>query len=72
MPSTKDQGKDVAPLIELNEVIFGRTEGAVVDEAAFRQATGLTPPQVSDLLQAKLLMPPEDGSFNQDDIVDKQ
>jgi DNA-binding transcriptional MerR regulator len=64
----RDEGKETASLIELNRVVFGASEGAPLDEEAFRKATGLTAPQASDLLAARLLMPLEKGAFKQDDV----
>ncbi len=64
----RDEGKETNALIELNRVVFGTPVGEVLDEEAFRKATGLTSPQVSELLEARLLMPLEKGSFRQDDI----
>jgi DNA-binding transcriptional MerR regulator len=67
--SLRDQGRDIAPFVELNEAVFGKAGGPALDEAAFRQATGLTQPQVSALLSARLLMPLEEGSFNREDVA---
>ncbi|MGD0488560.1 MAG: MerR family transcriptional regulator [Syntrophorhabdales bacterium] len=66
--SLRDEGKDTNSLIELNTVVFGTSDGAALHEEAFRSATGLTSPQVSELLEAHLLMPLEKGAFRQDDI----
>ena len=64
----RDEGKDITSLMELNRAVFGMPEGAALDEGAFRQATGLTAPQVSELLEAHLLMPLEEGAFRQEDV----
>ena len=64
----RDEGRDTTSLMELNTAVFGTSEGAALDEEAFRHATGLTGPQVSELLEAHLLMPLEKGSFRQDDV----
>ncbi len=66
--SLRDEGKDTTALMELNRVVFGTPVGDALDEEAFRNATGLTSPQVSELLEAHLLMPLEKGSFRQDDV----
>ncbi len=63
-----DRGEEVAPFVELDAVIFGAPGGREIDEAAFREATGLTHGQVSELLAAGLLLPLEEGSYRQDDI----
>jgi DNA-binding transcriptional MerR regulator len=67
--ASKDQGKDPTSLLELNALVFGTSEGETFDDAALRQATGLTRRQVSELLKAHLLMPLEKGIFRGDDIV---
>jgi DNA-binding transcriptional MerR regulator len=66
--SLRDEGKDTTSLIELNTAVFGTSDGAALDEEAFRSATGLTAPQVSELLEARLLMPLEEGAFREDDV----
>jgi DNA-binding transcriptional MerR regulator len=64
---SRDQGEDTTSLIELNAAVFGAAE-TPLDEKAFRNATGLTPLQLSELLKAKLLIPLEKGAFRQDDL----
>jgi DNA-binding transcriptional MerR regulator len=65
---SRDEGKDVTSLVELNAVVFGASEGEAIDEEAFRKATGLTTEQVAELLETHLLLPLEPGLFNRDDI----
>ena len=65
---SRDEGKDPAALMELHAVVFGAHEGAALDEKAFRLATGLTPREVVELLEAHLLMPLEQGVFRQEDV----
>jgi DNA-binding transcriptional MerR regulator len=64
----KDQGKDTASLIELSETIFGNVDGAPLDEAAFRGATGLSPKQIAALTESGLLLPLEEGRYNEQDV----
>ncbi len=64
----RDEGKDTASLMDLNAAVFGGSDGAALDEGEFRKATGLNPAQVSELMDARLLMPLEKGVFRQDDI----
>lgn len=64
----KDQGKDPLPFIELSETIFGDTDGASLDEAAFREATGLGSKQVKALIKSGLLLPLEKGRYNEQDV----
>jgi DNA-binding transcriptional MerR regulator len=63
-----DRGEDVAPFVELDAVVFGAPSGREMDEAAFREATGLKPEQVSELLAEGLLLPLDEGSYRQDDV----
>ena len=65
---SRDEGKDPASLTELHAVIFGAHVGEAFDEEAFRLATGLTPSQVVELMEANLLMPLEQGVFRQEDV----
>lgn len=67
--SYRDQGKDVAPLIELSGAIFGNVEGPALNEAQFCRATGLTPKQVKELIENGLLLPIEKNNFNQQDVT---
>jgi DNA-binding transcriptional MerR regulator len=64
----KDQGKDTLPFLELSETIFGDADGAPLDEAAFREATGLTSKQVKTLIESGLLLPLEKGRYNEQDV----
>ena len=63
-----DRGEDVAPFVELDEVVFGVPTGREMDEAAFRGATGLDSEQISELLAEGLLLPLKEGVYRQDDI----
>jgi DNA-binding transcriptional MerR regulator len=65
----KDEGKDVAPLLELSETIFGSAEGGSLDEAAFHDATGLSSTQVRALTKSGLLLPLEKGRYNEQDVA---
>jgi DNA-binding transcriptional MerR regulator len=67
--SCRDQGKDVAPLIELSGTIFGGVDGPTLNEAEFCRATGLTPEQIKELIKNKLLLPLEKNTFNQQDVT---
>ncbi|MBF0510516.1 MAG: hypothetical protein HQK57_16550, partial [Deltaproteobacteria bacterium] len=64
----QDQGRDVTPLLELSQVIFGQMEGPVLDEAALCRATGLSPDQLTGLIRTNLILPLEPGCYNQDDV----
>lgn len=67
--SYRDEGKDVAPLIELSGTIFGGVDGPTMNEVEFCRATGLTPGQVNELIQNGLLIPLEKNNFNQQDVT---
>lgn len=65
----KDQGKDAVPLIELSETIFGSADGTPLNEAAFRDATGLSSKQIKALIESALLLPLEKGRYNEQDAA---
>lgn len=65
----KDEGIDVAPLLELNETVFMGNKGPCLDESAFFDAAGLTPGQVKALMDHGLLLPLEKGFFNEQDVT---
>jgi DNA-binding transcriptional MerR regulator len=67
--SQKDQGKDVASLMELNEAVFENGGGPSLDEEAFYAATGLNPGQVKELMDNGLLLPLEKNRFNRQDVA---
>jgi DNA-binding transcriptional MerR regulator len=68
MLAAMDEGEDITPFVELDAVIFGTTEGREMDLRDFQEATGLTTEQVSELLEANLLLPLKEGWFKQEDI----
>jgi DNA-binding transcriptional MerR regulator len=65
----KDEGKDTASMVELGEMIFGSAEGVLLDEAAFCDASGLSPEQVAALTGGGLLLPLEEGRYNEQDVA---
>lgn len=66
--ASRDQGRDIGPLVELDAVIFGQRRAPELDRRAFERATGLTDEQVEDLLAAHLLLPLKEGRFGQEDV----
>ncbi|MBF0509602.1 MAG: MerR family transcriptional regulator [Deltaproteobacteria bacterium] len=64
----QDQGRDVTPLLELSQVIFGPMEGPVLDEDALCRTTGLSPDQLTGLIRDNLILPLEPDRYNQDDV----
>ena len=65
----KDEGIDVAPLLELNETVFMSGKGRCLDKGAFCDTTGLTPAQVKALMDNGLLLPLEKGRFDEQDMT---
>ena len=65
----QDQGKDSVPLIELSETIFGSADGTPLNEAAFRDATGLSSKQIQALSERGLLLPLEKGRYSEQDVA---
>jgi hypothetical protein len=64
-----DQGLDVAPLVELQAVLFGRQGIRGLTPAGFSRKTGLSEDQVADLCRRRLLIPLEDGHFDAQDLA---
>jgi DNA-binding transcriptional MerR regulator len=65
----KDQGQDVNHLLELNAEIFGEEKGPLMDLEAFCQASGLSPETAQELEQAQLLLPLQQGMYDQEDLA---
>lgn len=65
---SKDQGKDIAPLVDLSRVIFAGDDTPSMDEKTFCSATGLNRKQVRELMDNGLLLPIEKSLFNQSDV----
>jgi DNA-binding transcriptional MerR regulator len=65
----RDQGRDLTPLIELDEIVFDSGEPHSLDEAAFCTATGLTATQVKELVKNDLLLPLSKGIFKSHDVA---
>lgn len=62
-----DKGRDVAPLLELQSLLFGSAMEKMNQEA-FCRATGLTREELDRLCGENLLLPVEPGSFDEQDI----
>jgi DNA-binding transcriptional MerR regulator len=65
----QDEGTDALPLIELSKTIFGNAGGAPLDEAAFRDTTGLSSRQIGSLIKNGLLLPLEKGRYCEQDVA---
>lgn len=65
----RDKGREVAPLIELKEIVFGKGDRVRLDLPAFCKATGLSREAVETCLDARLLRPREKGCFEPEDVA---
>ena len=65
----RDKGREVTPLIELKEVVFGQNDSKDLDTVAFCQATGLSPKEVEEFLAEGLLIPKKEGGFDSEDVA---
>lgn len=63
-----DQGRDIAPLLELQSMLFGSAVEKM-DKKSFCEATGLTGPQVTALCGLQLVAPLEENAFDDQDLA---
>ena len=63
-----DNGRDIAPLLELQSTVFGGS-AEKTDRASFIAASGLTSEQLEQLGGLGLLLPLEDGLFDDQDLA---
>jgi DNA-binding transcriptional MerR regulator len=64
-----DRGAEFGVYLELNEEVFGPGgPRRLLDAEAFRRETGLSDAQMEELLQARLLLPLEEGRFDEEDV----
>jgi DNA-binding transcriptional MerR regulator len=63
-----DQGRDIAPLLELQSMLFG-SAGETLDRDRFCKATGLTGSQVAALCRLELISPLEKNGFDDQDLA---
>jgi len=64
-----DRGKDVNALLDLQTLLFDRGNDKRLDDQDLADATGLSAGQVETLVAARLLVPLEDGCFDQEDVA---
>ena len=65
-----EQGRDLAPLLELNAAIFGRRDDQeLLDKQSFSRATGLGSQEMDQLMAAGLLQPLIIDRFDQEDVA---
>ncbi|MBU2513454.1 MerR family transcriptional regulator [bacterium] len=65
----KDSGKEIAPLIEMHDTIYGRGDSVKIDKETFCKQTGLNARQVKEAKKAKLLIPLQEDSFDSEDLA---
>ncbi len=65
----RDKGREVTPLIELKEIVFGKSGSERMDTKAFCRATGLSPEDVDKFIAAGSLMPEKKGRFDTEDVA---
>lgn len=65
----RDKGREVTPLIEMKEILFGQSGPERLDKKAFCRVTGLSPKEVNKYLAKDLLIPKEKGCFDQEDVA---
>jgi len=63
-----DKGQDIAPLLELQSMLFGAA-GKILDRKKFCKATGLSDFQVSALCRLRLLVPLGQDGFDDQDLA---
>ncbi len=64
-----DQGQDITSLVELSQEIFGREQEAKLNTEQFLAAAGMEPDHLQQLLEAELLLPLEEGLYDQQDLA---
>ena len=65
----QDKGREVTPLIELKEVLFGQSSSEHLDKKALCRVTGLSSEEVDKYLSEDLLIPREEGRFDPEDVA---
>ncbi len=65
----QDKGREVTPLIEMKEVVFGQSSPQHIDKKAFCRVTGLSSEEIDKYLSEDLLIPKEEGRFDPEDVA---
>ena len=65
----RDRGKEVAPLIEMHEEVFGPEDTVSMDADAFSRATGLAAKDVAAAVKADLVIPKQNGRYDTEDLA---
>lgn len=63
-----DRGREATPLLELQEILFGKPDHYSVNAKDFRKATGLNAKQMKRAEASGVITPIEDGRYDQKDI----
>jgi DNA-binding transcriptional MerR regulator len=64
-----DQGVDTRPFLELHRAIFAGSQGELLSAEELCRQSGLKPAQLAQLLRTKLLLPMQEGGFDQEDLA---
>ncbi len=65
----RDKGREVAPLIEMSEFIFGKADNIKMNKKEFCEAAGLSPSALKKAIAAQVVVPREDGCFDSEDLA---
>ncbi len=65
----KEKGREVTPLIELNDVVFGQKDSNLLSLAQFCKMTGLTKARAAGAIRLKLLNPKDKKQFDSEDVA---
>lgn len=64
----KEEGREIAPMLELQDVLFGQRDRRRVNAPGFRSETGLTNSQMKMVSAAGIILPLEDGRYDHEDL----
>ena len=65
----REKGREITPLIELNEVVFGQKDTIEYGQKQFCKETGLTGSIVKRAISMQLIQPKEEGVFDSEDVA---
>lgn len=65
----RDEGDDIAPLLMLNQVIFGDQEEQLMSLDEFCALSGLSPEKVAELEKSQLLLPLSEQGYDSQDLA---
>jgi DNA-binding transcriptional MerR regulator len=64
-----ERGEDIAPLLLLNQTIFGEQPDKLMTLEEFCEQSGLSPERVAELEKAQLLLPLSDQGYDPQDLA---